>query len=367
MPSTPVTKRPIGFCWHSRRFASLAIVEMPECSAADDSTADCDAAMNSAAATPLPDTSPSTKNRVPSDESVNSTKSPPICWAGVMRADTEKAPNSASPSRTSASCTTFAIERSCLMASWAICRRWLLVCRSRVRAATMVSSCSSRLKTWTVMSEKTRARLPSSSVRRITSCIASLSGCLPVSTCLAASAMTSMGRVSQRVPPAAAKPVRASRTKAMMTVLRVSSSTVSAMSSRFTAMARPPMGMPPVLMRGDATQMPRSSGDKRLRLAALTTRRWSMATSMTSAARFSSKIRQASTDSSAPCCSARGAAAARSRSRLTTHIASRLRERTRTSASLWYTEYSRLPDALSIGMPTCTRRPASPVATVTYL
>ena len=50
----------------------------------------------------------------------------------------------------------------------------------------------------------------------------------------------------------------------MMRVFLVSPITVSAMPSRLTAMARPPIAMPPVLMRGEATQMSRSSGENRL-------------------------------------------------------------------------------------------------------
>ena len=84
--------------------------------------------------------------------------------------------------------------------------------------------------------------------------------------------MTSIGCVSHRVPQSAAAAVNPSSTKAIKLVLRASACTVLAMSSRLTARARPPREMPPSSMIGEATQIPRSAGDNRLRLASLTTR-----------------------------------------------------------------------------------------------
>ena len=81
-----------------------------------------------------------------------------------------------------------------------------------------------------------------------------------------------MGLVSFREPHSAPPPVSTSSRKATAVVFSPSLMTVPAISSRPTSMASAPMAMPPVLMIGAATTMPRVSGERRLRLARLVTR-----------------------------------------------------------------------------------------------
>ena len=104
------------------------------------------------------------------------------------------------------------------------------------------------LKGYRLMSLKTRAKLPISSVLRITGSMAPGSGCSPVSTSRAASAMISIGCVSNREPKSAATAVRPSSANAIKAVFHASPRTASAMSSRLTAMAKPPIRIPPVLV-----------------------------------------------------------------------------------------------------------------------